>query len=152
MSLVSYLILRISARGARWLSPILMSIAIRIMGLLLAAVAIQFMLNAIRAFRLDLPGLAQVDLRISRKSGSHRVIPHGEDRAHRVASLHMKKILLLIAVAGLLSTTGCLVSDGGRGRHENARYEHHDDVIIGPPVLVVRPPEVVVRPPEVIVR
>jgi multiple antibiotic resistance protein len=57
VSLVSYLILRISARGARWLSPILMSIAIRIMGLLLAAVAIQFMLNAIKAFRLDLLGL-----------------------------------------------------------------------------------------------
>jgi multiple antibiotic resistance protein len=57
VSLVSYLILRISARGARWLSPIVMSIAIRIMGLLLAAVAIQFMLNAIKAFRLDLLGL-----------------------------------------------------------------------------------------------
>ena len=57
VSLVSYLILRISARGARWLSPIIMSIAIRIMGLLLAAVAIQFMLNAIKAFRLDLIAL-----------------------------------------------------------------------------------------------
>jgi multiple antibiotic resistance protein len=54
VSLVSYLILRVSARSARWLSPIMMSIAIRIMGLLLAAVAIQFMLNAIKAFRLDL--------------------------------------------------------------------------------------------------
>lgn len=52
--LVSYLILRVAARGARWLSPIAMSIAIRIMGLLLAAVAIQFMLNAIKTFRLDL--------------------------------------------------------------------------------------------------
>lgn len=51
---VSYLILRLAARGARWLSPILMSITIRIMGLLLAAVAIQFMLNAIKAFRLEL--------------------------------------------------------------------------------------------------
>lgn len=51
---VSYLILRISARSTRWLSPIIMSIAIRIMGLLLAAVAIQFMLNAIKTFRLDL--------------------------------------------------------------------------------------------------
>ena len=45
---VSYLILRLSARGARWLSPIAMSITTRIMGLLLAAVAIQFMLNAVR--------------------------------------------------------------------------------------------------------
>jgi multiple antibiotic resistance protein len=52
--LASYLILRVAARGARWLSPIAMSIAIRIMGLLLAAVAVQFMLNAIKAFRLDL--------------------------------------------------------------------------------------------------
>ena len=46
--LASYLILRLSARGARWLSPIAMSITVRIMGLLLAAVAIQFMLNAVR--------------------------------------------------------------------------------------------------------
>jgi hypothetical protein len=57
----------------------------------------------------------------------------------------MKKILLLIAFAGLLSTTGCLVSDGGRGGHGHARYERHDEVIVGPPVLVVRPPEVIVR-------
>jgi len=46
--LASYLILRISAHGARWLSPIAMSITTRIMGLLLAAVAIQFMLRAVR--------------------------------------------------------------------------------------------------------
>jgi len=44
----SYLILRISARSARWLSPIAMSITARIMGLLLAAVAVQFMVNAVR--------------------------------------------------------------------------------------------------------
>jgi multiple antibiotic resistance protein len=48
ISLASYLILRISARSARWLSPIAMSVTVRIMGLLLAAVAIQFMLNALR--------------------------------------------------------------------------------------------------------
>ena len=54
VSLVSYLILRIAARSTRWFSPIVMSIAIRIMGLLLAAIAIQFMLNAIKTFRLDL--------------------------------------------------------------------------------------------------
>jgi len=52
--LASYFILRVAARGAKWLNPIAMSIAIRIMGLLLAAVAIQFMLNAIKVFRLDL--------------------------------------------------------------------------------------------------
>ena len=56
VAVVSYLILRVSARSARWLNPIMMSIAIRIMGLLLAAVAVQFMLNAIKAFRLDLIG------------------------------------------------------------------------------------------------
>lgn len=54
VAFVSYLILRLSARSTRWLSPIVMNIAIRVMGLLLAAVAIQFMLNAIKAFRLDL--------------------------------------------------------------------------------------------------
>jgi hypothetical protein len=57
----------------------------------------------------------------------------------------MKKILYLIGIAGLLSTSGCLVSDGGRGEHGHARYERHDEVIVGPPVLVVRPPEVIVR-------
>ena len=54
VALVSYLILRLSARSVRWLNPILMNIAIRIMGLLLAAVAVQFMLNAFKAFRLEL--------------------------------------------------------------------------------------------------
>jgi multiple antibiotic resistance protein len=49
-----YLIFRISARGAQWLSPIAMNITVRIMGLLLAAVAIQFMLNAIKELK---PGL-----------------------------------------------------------------------------------------------
>ena len=53
MAFVSYLVLRISARGARWLNPIAMKVTTRIMGLLLAAVAIQFMLNAIRDLRLE---------------------------------------------------------------------------------------------------
>lgn len=51
VSFASYLILRISARGARWLSPIAMNITVRIMGLLLAAVAIQFMLNAVKQLK-----------------------------------------------------------------------------------------------------
>jgi MarC family membrane protein len=46
-----YVILRLSARGAQWLSPIAMNITVRIMGLLLAAVAIQFMLNAIKQLK-----------------------------------------------------------------------------------------------------
>jgi MarC family membrane protein len=50
----SYLILRISARGAKWLNPIVMNVTIRIMGLLLAAVAIQFGLNALKTIRTDL--------------------------------------------------------------------------------------------------
>ena len=50
VALASYLVFRVAVRGARWLNPIAMSIAIRIMGLLLAAVAIQFMLNAIKEF------------------------------------------------------------------------------------------------------
>ncbi len=44
----SFLVLHLSSHGARWLNPIAMKIITRIMGLLLAAVAIQFMLNAIR--------------------------------------------------------------------------------------------------------
>jgi hypothetical protein len=70
--------------------------------------------------------------------------------ARRVTSQDMKKILHLIAIVTLLSTTGCIFPEGGRGGH--ARYEHHDDVVVGPPAVVVRAPELVVRPPEVIVR
>ena len=44
--LVSYIIFTLSAKGAKWLSPIAMSIATRIMGLVLAALAVQFALNA----------------------------------------------------------------------------------------------------------
>ncbi len=50
VSLASYLVFRIAVRGARWLNPIAMSIAIRVMGLLLASVAVQFMLNGIKEF------------------------------------------------------------------------------------------------------
>jgi len=52
VSFASYLVLRVSARGARWLSPIAMNITVRIMGLLLAAVSIQFMINALRDLNL----------------------------------------------------------------------------------------------------
>jgi len=48
VSLASYLILRVAASGAQWLSPIALRITTRIMGLLLAAVAIQFMLNGLQ--------------------------------------------------------------------------------------------------------
>jgi multiple antibiotic resistance protein len=53
VSAATYTILRFSARGMHWLSPIALSIAIRIMGLLLAAVAVQFMINGILAVRAD---------------------------------------------------------------------------------------------------
>jgi multiple antibiotic resistance protein len=45
-------ILRLSATGAKWLNPIAMKITTRIMGLLLAAVASQFMINALRELRV----------------------------------------------------------------------------------------------------
>jgi multiple antibiotic resistance protein len=51
VSAVTYTILRLSARGMQWLNPIALSIAIRVMGLLLAAVAVQFMINGIMAVR-----------------------------------------------------------------------------------------------------
>jgi multiple antibiotic resistance protein len=45
--LASFVCLRFAARSTRWLNPIAMKITERIMGLLLAAVAIQFMINAL---------------------------------------------------------------------------------------------------------
>jgi len=50
--LASYAIFSLSARGARWLNPIAMRITTRIMGLLLAAVAIQFMLDGLKSAEL----------------------------------------------------------------------------------------------------
>lgn len=48
VSFASYVILRLAGKSTKLLNPIAMNIATRIMGLLLAAVAIQFMLNALR--------------------------------------------------------------------------------------------------------
>ncbi len=45
--LASYQILRLSAHGAKWLNPLFMRVATRLMGLLLAAIAFQFLLNAL---------------------------------------------------------------------------------------------------------
>ncbi len=47
----SYAVLRLSAHGARWLKPIAMKITTRLMGLLLAAIAFQFFLNALRELK-----------------------------------------------------------------------------------------------------
>ena len=52
--LLSYVIFRVSASGARWLNPIALRITTRIMGLLLAAVACQFAFNALKALRGEL--------------------------------------------------------------------------------------------------
>jgi len=52
VSAASYLILRLSGTGARWLNPIALKITTRIMGLLLAAIASQFMINALRDLKL----------------------------------------------------------------------------------------------------
>ena len=52
VSAATYLILRLSATGAKWLNPIALKITTRIMGLLLAAVASQFMINALRELKL----------------------------------------------------------------------------------------------------
>lgn len=52
VSIATYLIFRLAVRSARWMNPIAMSIAIRIMGLLLAAIAVQFMLNAAKQLHI----------------------------------------------------------------------------------------------------
>jgi multiple antibiotic resistance protein len=51
VAFASYLIFRVSARGAQWLNPIALKIITRIMGLLLAAVAVQFFINALRVLK-----------------------------------------------------------------------------------------------------
>jgi multiple antibiotic resistance protein len=48
---LSYLILRVSAHGARLINPIAMKITTRLMGLLLAAIAFQFLINALKALK-----------------------------------------------------------------------------------------------------
>jgi multiple antibiotic resistance protein len=47
VGVVSYITFAIVGRGAHWLSPIAIKITTRLMGLLLAAVAIQFIFNAV---------------------------------------------------------------------------------------------------------
>ncbi len=43
-----YFTLRLSAHGAKWLNPLLMRVGTRLMGLLLAAIAFQFLINALK--------------------------------------------------------------------------------------------------------
>ena len=48
VALASYGVLRMAAHGAKVLNPIALRIGTRVMGLLLAAIAVQFMLNAVK--------------------------------------------------------------------------------------------------------
>ena len=48
IAFITYVIFHIAVHSTRWLSPIAMKLATRIMGLLLAALAVQFMLNALK--------------------------------------------------------------------------------------------------------
>jgi multiple antibiotic resistance protein len=47
VSFVCYLVLRMAAHGAKWLNPIALRIGARVMGLLLAAIAMQFLINGV---------------------------------------------------------------------------------------------------------
>lgn len=55
ISIVTYFIFRFSARGTAWLTPIAMKLATRLMGLMLAAIAFQFMVNALRDLKVIPP-------------------------------------------------------------------------------------------------
>lgn len=52
VAFVTYWVLRIAARSSRWISPIAMKLTTRIMGLLLAAVAFQFLVNALKELKV----------------------------------------------------------------------------------------------------
>jgi multiple antibiotic resistance protein len=52
---VSFVILALSAQGARWLGPITLRLIERLMGLLLASIAMQFLINALRELKVILP-------------------------------------------------------------------------------------------------
>jgi multiple antibiotic resistance protein len=50
--LASFLIFALSAHGAKWLNPIFLRLTSRLMGLLLAAIAMQFFINALTDLKL----------------------------------------------------------------------------------------------------
>ena len=52
VALATYAIFAVSARGATWLSPIALRLTTRLMGLLLAAIAMQFLIDALRELKL----------------------------------------------------------------------------------------------------
>ncbi len=49
VAFATYWILRVAAHGTKWLNPIALRIGTRVMGLLLAAIAVQFMVNALKS-------------------------------------------------------------------------------------------------------
>jgi hypothetical protein len=62
----------------------------------------------------------------------------------------MKRFLLLTSVITLITTSGCLVSDGERrghyrGHEGREHFERQADIVVTPPLVVVRPPEIIVR-------
>jgi multiple antibiotic resistance protein len=52
VSATSYLVLGLAARTTRWMNPIALKLTERVMGLLLAAVAFQFLVNALRGLKI----------------------------------------------------------------------------------------------------
>jgi MarC family membrane protein len=52
IAVATYVIFALSARGAKWLSPIVGRLTTRIMGLLLAAIAMQFLINALMELKV----------------------------------------------------------------------------------------------------
>ena len=55
--LASFLIFTLSAHGAKWLNPIFLRLTSRLMGLLLAAIAMQFLIKALTDLKLvTVPG------------------------------------------------------------------------------------------------
>ena len=58
-----------------------------------------------------------------------------------LTKLNMKIILLFTCVITLLTTTGCLVPEGGR----RGELHSHSEVVVGPPAVVVPVPVVIVR-------
>lgn len=59
----------------------------------------------------------------------------------------MTRILCLAGTLALLCTTGCLYREGGPHREYRGRgrYEHHAEVIVGPPAIEVRPPAIIIH-------
>jgi multiple antibiotic resistance protein len=55
VAVATYFIFAVSARGAKWLSPIALRLTTRVMGLLLAAIAMQFLINALKELKLVNP-------------------------------------------------------------------------------------------------